>query len=90
MILLVVTALSSPTGMAAPVPDRAVNSVPDNPVPSTSFADREPPSQQVYKDVQQALTDRSTQIRKHRAVAFSRQVAQTERVVKRTRLELKA
>ena len=46
----------------------------------------EPPFQQAYEDVQHALTDRSTQIRKRRAVAFSRQVAQTERVVKRTPL----
>jgi len=36
------------------------------------------------------LAYRTTQIRKRRAAAYSGQVAQAERVVKRTRVELKA
>jgi len=39
---------------------------------------------------QQTLAYRTTQIRKRQAAAYSGQVAQAERVVKRTRVELKA
>jgi len=39
---------------------------------------------------QQTLAYRTTQIRKRQAAAYSGQVAQAERVMKRTRVELKA
>ena len=81
--LVTALSLSRPTVMAAPVPDRAVNSIPDNHIPFTSSADREPPFQQASEDVHQALTDRSAQIRKCRAAAYSVQVAQAETVMKR-------
>jgi len=55
-------------------------------VPSTSSAVPDD------DDVQQTLADRTTQIRKRRAKACSgqSQTAQAERVVKRTRVDLKA
>jgi len=57
------------------------------PVPSTSSAVSDRDDDEA---AQQTLAYRTTQIRKRRAVAYSGQVAQAERVVKRTRVELKA
>jgi len=57
------------------------------PVPSTSSA---VPDRDDDKAAQQTLAYRTTQIRKRGAAVYSGQVAQAERVVKRTRVELKA
>ena len=60
-------------------------------VPSTSSAVPALASSCSFPDdLQQTLAERATQIRKRRAKAYSGQVAQAERVVKRTRVDLKA
>jgi len=70
------------------VPDReAVNTAQNAAVPSTSSA---VPDRDDDEAAQQTLAYRTTQIRKRRVAAYSGQVRQAERVVKRTRVELKA
>jgi len=56
-------------------------------VPSTSST---VPDRDDDEAAQQTLAYRTTQIRKRRAAAYSGQVEQAEKVVKRTRVELKA
>ena len=56
-------------------------------MPSTSSA---VPDRDDDKAAQQTLAYRTTQIRKRGAAVYSGQVAQAERVVKRTRVKLKA
>lgn len=86
-----VAALTSSSSQNSTAEAATDNSTDDStvqiPVPSTSSA---VPDRDDDEAAQQTLAYRTTQIRKRRAAAYSGQVAQTERVVKRTRVELKA